>query len=103
MAYKKAILATVAEDQSGILGYQISTPSPYGAHLARLAVRPTAQHQGIGYALTRHLQDSLISSQPIRISVNTQDHNQASITLYKKAGFIQTNETYPVFLYNFGD
>jgi ribosomal protein S18 acetylase RimI-like enzyme len=103
LAFNKAILATIAEDQTGLLGYQISTPSPYGAHLARLAVRPSAQHQGIGYALTRHLQDSLKDTQPIRISVNTQDYNHASIALYQKAGFTQTDESYPVFLYDFGD
>ena len=104
LAFNKAILATVAEDQSGLLGYQISTPSPYGAHLARLAVRPNVQHQGVGYALTRHLQDTLgESQQPTRISVNTQDYNLASIALYKKAGFTQTDESYPVFLYDFGD
>ncbi len=102
LAFNKAMFATVAEDQTGLLGYQISTPSPYGAHLARLAVRPSAQHQGIGYALARDLQDSLITKKPIRISVNTQDYNHASIALYKKAGFSQTGESYPVFLYDFG-
>lgn len=102
LAFNKAMFATVAEDQTGLLGYQISTPSPYGAHLARLAIRPSVQNQGIGYALTRHLQDSLKIQHPIRISVNTQDYNHASIALYKKAGFSQTDESYPVFLYDFG-
>jgi ribosomal-protein-alanine N-acetyltransferase len=103
LAFKQAKLATVAEDQSGLVGYQISTPTPYGAHLARLAVRPCAQGQGIGYALTRHLQDQLNRPQPIRISVNTQDHNNASIALYNKAGFHEVDEAYPVFQYEFGD
>jgi ribosomal protein S18 acetylase RimI-like enzyme len=103
LAFIQARLATVAEDQSGLIGYQISTPTPYGAHLARLAVRPRAQGQGVGYALTRHLQNQLKSQQPIRLSVNTQDHNKASIALYKKAGFIEVNEAYPVYKYNFGD
>jgi ribosomal protein S18 acetylase RimI-like enzyme len=102
LAYKQAKLATVAEDQSGLLGYQISTPTPYGAHLARLAVRPHAQGQGIGYALTRHLQDRLNRPQPLRISVNTQDYNDSSIALYKKAGFHQVDEAYPVYRYEFG-
>jgi ribosomal protein S18 acetylase RimI-like enzyme len=102
LAYKQAKLATVAEDQSGLLGYQISTPTPYGAHLARLAVRPHAQGQGIGYALTRHLQDRLNRPQPLRISVNTQDYNDSSIALYKKAGFHQVDEAYPFYRYEFG-
>ncbi|MGD8458224.1 MAG: GNAT family N-acetyltransferase [Anaerolineales bacterium] len=103
LAYKQARLATVAEDQSGLVGYQISTSTPYGAHLARLAVRPCAQEKGIGYALTRHLQDQLNGPKPLRISVNTQDNNNASIALYKKAGFQKINEVYPVFRYEFGD
>lgn len=101
LAFNKAVIATVAEDQTGLLGYQISTLSPHGVHLARLAIRPTSQQQGIGYALTRHLQESLKDAQPLRISVNTQDYNHASIALYKKAGFSQTDEAYPVFLYDF--
>jgi ribosomal protein S18 acetylase RimI-like enzyme len=103
LAFIQARLATVAEDQSGPIGYQISTRTPYGAHLARLAVRPRDQGQGVGYALTRHLQNQLKSQQPLRLSVNTQDHNKASIALYKKAGFIEVNEAYPVYKYDFGD
>lgn len=102
LAFKQSKLATVVEDQFGLVGYQISTPTPYGAHLARLAVRPRAQGLGIGYALVRHLQDQLKRLQPLRISVNTQDHNHASIALYKKAGFHQVDEAYPVFQYEFG-
>lgn len=103
LAFNQAKLATVAEDQSGLVGYQISTPTPYGAHLARLAVRPRAQGKGIGYALTRHLQDRLKGSNPLHLSVNTQDHNHISIALYKKAGFHQVDEAYPVYQYKFGE
>jgi ribosomal protein S18 acetylase RimI-like enzyme len=102
LAFNQAKLATVAEDESGLVGYQISTPTPYGAHLARLAVRPRAQGHGIGYALTRHLQDQLRVLETLRLSVNTQDHNHVSIALYKKAGFHQVDEAYPVFQYEFG-
>jgi len=103
LAFNQAKLATVAEDQSGLIGYQISTPTPYGAHLARLAVRPHAQGKGIGYALTRHLQDRLKGPKPLQLSVNTQDHNHVSIALYKKAGFHQVDEAYPVYQYKFGE
>jgi hypothetical protein len=37
-AYPQAVLATVAEADGQIIGYQISTRNPLGAHLARLAV-----------------------------------------------------------------
>lgn len=99
LAFDQSVYATVAEDDGGLTGYQISTPSPYGAHLARLAVHPRAQKQGVGYALLRQLQFQFQGRQPMRLTVNTQDDNQASIALYTKAGFAQTNEAYPVFLY----
>lgn len=100
LAHKQAVYATVATDGADILAYQISTPSPLGAHLARLAVLPSAQRQGIGYALVRELQQRFIGLRPSRLSVNTQDVNTNSIALYEKAGFIFTSETYPVYLFN---
>jgi hypothetical protein len=39
--------ATVAEDDSGVIGYQLSTKNPLGAHLARLGVRPEAQDRTV--------------------------------------------------------
>ena len=39
-ALPQATSAIVMEDARGLVGYQISTANPFGAHLARLAVRP---------------------------------------------------------------
>lgn len=97
IAFAQAAIATVAEMDGQIVGYQISTPSPVGAHLARLAVLPTAQGQGIGYALVANLVSHFPSSGGKSISVNTQDDNLASLALYEKAGFTLTGETYPVY------
>lgn len=97
LAYAQATLATVIEDEQGLVGYQISTPNPVGAHLARLAVHPRAQGKGVGYALVRHLQGEFSGSDQRRISVNTQDNNLASLALYAKAGFLETGETFPVY------
>lgn len=97
LAYKQSTLATVIEDQIGILGYQISTPSPFGAHLARLAVHPRGQGQGLGYSMVHHLQNHFTGREHKRISVNTQDHNTKSLKLYKKSGFVLSGETYPVY------
>jgi len=102
LAFNQAVSATVAVDQSRPIGFQITTPSPYGAHLARLAVHPDTQNQGVGYALIRHLQSQFENPQPKRLTVNTQDDNNVSIILYKKAGFVLTNEAYPVYLHDFG-
>jgi len=94
--------ATVAEDGSGVIGYQLSTKNPLGAHLARLAVRPEAQGRGIGLALVSHLIQTFGSSELGRLSVNTQADNRASLALYKKLGFFLTGEHFPVLVYPIG-
>lgn len=94
--------ATVAEDDSGLIGYQLSTRNPLGAHLARLGVRPDAQGRGVGGALVSQLLQELNADQPGRLSVNTQSDNAASLALYKKLGFILTGENFPVFVYPIG-
>ena len=99
LAYQQAIYATVVDGPDELLGYQISTPSPLGAHLARLAVVPDAQRQGIGFALVRDVQRRLKHGTSFRLTVNTQDVNKTSLALYHKADFIETGETFPVYLY----
>lgn len=100
IAFNLSIVSTVAIDEEGIIGYQITTPSPYGAHLGRLAVHPRAQGKGVGYSLIRYIQKQFEDLSTYKLSVNTQDNNLASLKLYKKAGFEITNETYPVYLKN---
>jgi ribosomal protein S18 acetylase RimI-like enzyme len=91
-----ALYTTVAEDDAGIIGYQISTGNAANVHLARLAVKPQAQGRGVGGALV----DELIWHTGARhYSVNTQQDNLASLTLYKKAGFFRTGESLPVLVY----
>ena len=101
LAFESACLSTVAYDQTGIIGYQISNPTQYGAHLGRLAVHPRAQRMGVGFALVQHLQDFCSQAQMGRISVNTQNTNLGSLSLYHKAGFKETKEAFPVFQYTF--
>ncbi len=98
-ALSQAIHATVAETNEGIIGYQISTANPLGAHLARLAVRPEAQLHGIGAALVGDLMTQMEARRKPHLTVNTQSDNSASLVLYKKLGFVPTGEEYPVFLY----
>jgi ribosomal protein S18 acetylase RimI-like enzyme len=98
-AYSQAIYATVAEDDSGMVGYQISTGNPFGAHLARLGVQPQAQGRGVGVAMVSDLIQHLDIHQSGRLSVNTQSDNAASLALYKKLGFARTGEYFPVLVY----
>ena len=95
--------ATVAEDDAGVIvGYQLSTRNLLGAHLARLGVQPEAQGRGVGSALVSDLIQTFGASQLGRLSVNTQADNSASLSLYKKLGFVLTGEHFPVLVYPIG-
>lgn len=98
-AFRQAAIATVADFDGHTVGYQISTTLQMGGHLARLATHPQHQHKGIGYTLLRDLLVQFKQRGALRITVNTQEDNPASISLYEKAGFTLTGETYPVFQY----
>ena len=99
-AFSQALYATVAENEQGIIGYQLSTGGGQRAHLARLAVHPVVQGRGAGramlYDLFRYINYAGIS----RLSVNTQSDNQASLSLYQRMGFLRTGEEYPVFTFD---
>jgi ribosomal-protein-alanine N-acetyltransferase len=97
-AFSQAAYASVAEGVSGVVGYQLSTGSPLGAHLARLAVRPEAQRRGLASALIGDLVRNVRASGASRVTVNTQASNTTSLTLYHKLGFHRTGEGYPVYL-----
>ncbi len=97
LAYRQAALATVAELDGELVGYQISTASPVGGHLARLAVLPGYQRKGIGSELVRDLLWQFDRRGAERVTVNTQEDNGASLALYQKAGFVLTGEAYPVY------
>ena len=99
-AFSQALYATVVEGEHGILGYQLSTGGGQRAHLARLAVHPTAQGKGAGQALLRDLFRYVTYAGISRLSVNTQNDNQASLNLYQRMGFLRTGEEYPVYTFN---
>jgi ribosomal protein S18 acetylase RimI-like enzyme len=99
-AYPQAMIATVAEAGTDLIGYQLSTRSPFGAHLARLAVHPQAQRQGVASALIHDLTRRLQERQMGQLTVNTQDENFASQALYHQCGFVKTGEAHPVYTLN---
>lgn len=96
MARGQSLYSSVAEDDGGVIGYQISTGNPFGAHLARLGVQPEAQGRGVGSALVDDLIRRSGAVGSYRLSVNTQADNFASLRLYQKLGFARTGEYYPV-------
>lgn len=97
--HEQAAMATVAESEDGIVGYQISTALNDSAHLARLAVLPAYQNRGIGAALVKALQVDCVRKGLRALTVNTQADNLASLHLYSKLNFHLTGERYPLYLF----
>lgn len=100
LALTQSLFATVAEDEQGIIGYQITTGTNSRAHLARLAVHRSAQGRGVGSAILSDLFARLRQKGYGKLSVNTQSDNDTSLKLYKKMGFLRTGEAYPVYTFD---
>lgn len=99
-AFSKALFASVAEDDRGIIGYQITTGDRQRAHLARLAVTPAAQGRGVGRFVVGDLLTRIVNHGIGKLSVNTQNDNGSSLALYEKLGFTRTGERYPVYTFD---
>jgi ribosomal-protein-alanine N-acetyltransferase len=99
IAFRQAGISSVALYEGQVAGYQISTPTHMGGHLARLAVLPEFQGRGLGSALLSDLLAQFARRGALVVTVNTQKDNQASLLLYKKAGFIFSGEEYPIYQY----
>lgn len=100
IAFRQSALASVALMGERLVGYQISTATQMGGHLARLAVLPEYQRSGIGYALVDNLLKEFEKRGARSVTVNTQHDNHISLALYQKAGFRLTGEEYPVYEYD---
>lgn len=100
IAFQQSGIASVALFEGRVAGYQISTPTHMGAHLARLAVLPELQGKGVGGALLSDVLAQYSRRGALVVTVNTQKDNQASISLYKKAGFEFSGEEYPIYQYD---
>lgn len=95
-ALSQAEFCTVGILDGEIVAYQISTRSPVGAHLARLAVHPRCQGQRFGYLMVQDLIQKIRARGLNRLTVNTQNDNTVSLALYEKIGFKRTGEQYTV-------
>jgi [ribosomal protein S18]-alanine N-acetyltransferase len=100
IAFQQAGIATVAEVDNQIVGYQISTLTHMGGHLARLAVLPEYQKRGIGRALLLDMLNQYYQRGAQIVTVNTQKDNLSSLSLYQKAGFKFSGEEYPIYQYD---
>ena len=96
-ALDHANYATVLRRQGEIIGYQISTLSEYGAHLARLAIDPEHQRQGLASYLVSDVIRHFVKRGHERLTVNTQGSNKRSQALYRGLGFEDLNQEFPVY------
>lgn len=96
-AFKQTGISTVALINNQIVGYQISTSMTIYGHLARLAVHPDYQRQGIGKGLVYHLLKRFENLGLSRVTVNTQSDNKPSLNLYKQFNFRPTSENIRVY------
>lgn len=99
-AFNQTGISTVAVKEGEIVGYQISTAMTIYGHLARLAVLPSFQRQGIAFALVYDLLKRFEQRGFWRVTVNTQSDNYSSLKLYEKFGFKSTGEEIPVYVHN---
>lgn len=97
LALQQAENVSVAELEGRVVGYQLTTPSHAGAHLARLAVRPEAQGHGMGRALVARLIAEDQRNGYGELTVNTQEDNHASLAVYTRLGFRPTGVRLPVY------
>jgi ribosomal protein S18 acetylase RimI-like enzyme len=93
-------VSTVATQNEKIIGYQISTTMTIYGHLARLAVLPNHQRQGVAFSLVYDLLQKFDERGLWRVTVNTQSDNKPSLKLYKKFGFKKTKEEIPAYELN---
>ncbi len=98
-AYQQSSYSTLLVEQDEIVGYQITTASDFSAHLARLAIHPRLQRRGVGRALVADMLNHFIDRNVTHVTVNTQNDNIASLSLYQHLGFERTQESLPVFVY----
>lgn len=98
LALDQAEYVSVAEVDGAAVGYQLTTPSRAGAHLARLAVRPDQQGRGLGRALVADLINYYRRRGGREITVNTQHDNAASLSVYHRLGFQNTETHFRVYV-----
>jgi GNAT superfamily N-acetyltransferase len=100
LAWQQAGSFDVAVLDGQIVGFQFSTRSPRGAHLARMTVHPAYQGHGIGAALLAEAITQYRAEGLWRVTLNTQVDNLASKRLYGRFGFRPSGEEFPVWVFD---
>ncbi len=95
-ALARAASFTVALVDNRIVAYQWCELYGQHAHLTRLAVHPNFQGRGIGAQLLHQAIVDVLGMGATLITLNTQEYNQRSQTLYQRFGFSNTRQRLPV-------
>ncbi|MFZ2359572.1 MAG: GNAT family N-acetyltransferase [Anaerolineae bacterium] len=82
--------------QAALLGYTCADVLGETGQIIRLAVHPNAQRQGIGRTLLNHGLAYCRANGARRVTINTQESNQASLRLYEQAGFRRVGGRVPL-------
>lgn len=77
----------VAEDSSGIIGYQFNTFDATTGYLVRIAVHPRAEGQGVGTRLMAEAIRYFERQHVWKIALNTEEQNTRAHALYEWFGF----------------
>lgn len=77
----------VAEDASGIVGYQFNAVDGDMGYLVRIAVHPRAEGQGIGTRLMAEAIHYFVSQRTRKILLNTEENNHHAHRLYERFAF----------------
>lgn len=98
-AQRYASSCTVAEYDSEIIAYEISTRHDTSGHLARLGVHPKMQGQQVGAVLLDNLLQRFGARGVDSMTVNTQESNIISQRLYYRYGFLRNGFDIPIWQY----
>jgi ribosomal-protein-alanine N-acetyltransferase len=91
-ALARAFVFTVAEQDGEIVGYQWCEKQKGHGHITRLAVGPDWEGRGVGTRLLTEALVSMVKAGVNWITLNTQESNLRSQTLYERHGFRLTGD-----------
>ena len=87
----------LAEDpETGLVGYACADVVGDTGQIIRLAVHPAARKQGIGSALLNDALAYCQSNGAHRVTINTQESNTVSLSLYEQFGFRRVGRRVPL-------
>lgn len=96
LAWHQSVMFDVALLGGRPVGFQFCTRTYNGVHLARMTVRPDVQGRGVGASLLAEALVQLEAKNLRHISLNTQIDNLASQRLYRRFGFEESGQSFPV-------